>query len=212
MSIDQHGRNGVSRSGESSVLGGLEPPQRHGGGDGYGLRMAPTITAPFTDVGALKGYVAGKVYSTDQNEAFEHLLAFYGAASVEDLLAIPARTNSGELGSLGTCWPAMFPFVDMATQRVETDDVLVSDDGYTMVFWGRWNGDCIAPATMPSGQSIDLAGKSFRNLRYAYRLTFSPETKKAILFEALVDVAEWGRLMDSPDYAAASAAAPIYPA
>ncbi len=181
-------------------------------GDGYGLRMTATISAPFTDLRALKRYVTTKVYSSDPNEAFEHLFAFYGATSIEELLAIPARTNSGELGTIGACWIALFPFVDMATQRVETDDVLVSDDGYTMVFWGRWNGDCISPATMPSGESIDLTGKSFRNLRYAYRLTFSPKTKKAILFEALVDVAEWGRLMDSPEYAVASASAPIYPA
>jgi hypothetical protein len=46
--------------------------------------------------------------------------------------------------------------------------------------------------TMPSGQTIDLTGKSYRDLRYAYRLSFSRGTNKAILFEGLFDVGEWG--------------------
>lgn len=172
--------------------------------------MDPRPSVPFTDVGQLKTYLSEKVYSRNSEEAFAHAIAFYGVSSMDEMMAIPARTNSGELGTMGSCWFGMFPFVDMATQWVETDDVGLCEGGYALLFWGRWNGECVGPATLPNGVTIDLTGKSFRNLRYAYRLTFSPDTKKAILFEGLFDIAEWGRLMDSPAYATASAHAPVY--
>jgi hypothetical protein len=80
-----------------------------------------------------------------------------------------------------------------------------------MLFWGRWSGECVGPMTMPSGQTIDLTGESYRDLRYAYRLSFSRGTNKTILFEGLFDVGEWGRLMGSPEFASVAGRTAMYP-
>lgn len=173
--------------------------------------MDSPLKPPFTDAGRLKTYLAEKVYSRNPEEAFAHTFAFYGVSDMDELMALPARTNSGELETMGSCWFGLFPFVDMASQWVEVDEAAIGRDGYSLLFWGRWNGECVGSATLPSGETIDLAGKSFRDLRYAYQLAFSPESKKANLFEGLFDIAEWGRLMDSPAFAVASAQTAIYP-
>ena len=47
---------------------------------------------------------------------------------------------------------------------------------------------------------------------HADKLSFSRETKAVILFEGLVDWAEWGRKMGSSAYALATAATSVYPA
>jgi hypothetical protein len=171
-----------------------------------------TPSAPFNDVAQLKQYVTNQMYSRDPQVSFPAAFSLFKVASMEELMALPARTNSGSLTVMGASWWALFPFVDMATAYVEVDDVLVSNDGYSVVMWGRWNGVCTAAYELPNGESIDLAGKSFKDLRYAYRLTFNRETKKAELFEGLFDLAEFGRLMGSPAYAAASSGASLYPA
>lgn len=169
-------------------------------------------SAPFTEIGPLKEFLQTKFYGTDPEVMFPSIFAFYKVASMEELMAIPGRANSGSLSTMGACWFALFPFVDMNHQHVDVDDVFVGNDGYTILFWGRWSGACGGTYTLPNGESIDMAGKSFKNLRYAYRLTFSRETGKPILFEGLFDVAEWGRLMGSPELALAGSAASLYPA
>jgi hypothetical protein len=173
--------------------------------------MVETISPPFTDALELRTYLAENHYSRDPNEAGAHMMAFYGASSLDELMSVPARTNSGAEGTLATCWFGLFPFVDLAQQWVEVDDIGITNDGYTMLFWGRWNGECVGPVTMPNGQTIDLTGKSYRNLRYAYRLSFSRETNKAVLFEGLFDVGEWGRLMGSPEFASVAGQTAMYP-
>ena len=173
--------------------------------------MVETISPPFSDAANLRRYLAEKHYSRDPSEAVAHMVAFYGVSSFEELMAVPARTNSGALGTLATCWFGLFPFVGPADQWVEVDDIGITNDGYTMLFWGRWSGECSGPTTLPDGESIDLTGKSYRDLRYAYRLSFSPDTKKAVLFEGLFDVGEWGRLMDSPEFARAVGESSLYP-
>lgn len=173
---------------------------------------ATTPTAPFTDVQRLTEFLKTKVYGPDLNQAFASAMALYGAGSMDELMALPARTNSGALSTLAAAWFALFPFVDMSNQSVQVDEVFVGNDGYTMMFWGRWTGVCRGSFVTPGGESIDLDGKTFAGVRYAYRLTFSPTTKKAILFEGLVDPAEWGRMMGSPELALASAKTSLYPA
>lgn len=125
-------------------------------------------------------------------------------------MAIPARTNSGALSTMAAAWFAIFPFVDMNDQTVEVDPIFLGDDGYTMLFWGRWAGTCNAAFDLPNGESIDLAGRSFEGLRYAYRLSFSRETKKVVCFEGLFDLADWGRLLDSPELSVAAARSSLY--
>jgi hypothetical protein len=89
--------------------------------------------------------------------------------------------------------------------------VAISGGGYTIFVWARWSGKCIGKATFPNGATVDLAGKSFEGLRYVYRLTIDPTSKKVVLFQGVFDLAEWGRLMGSPEYVQLSAAAPAYP-
>jgi hypothetical protein len=173
---------------------------------------ATTPTAPFTDVATLEEFFRTRLYGPDVSVQFASAFAFYGVGSMEELMAMPACMNSGSLSSFGVAWFGIFPFVDMNTQSVQVDDVLVGDQGYAVLFRGRWSGRCNAAFKLPSGESIDLAGKSFAGLRYAYKLSFSRETKKAILFEGLFDVAEWGRLMGSKEFALAAARYSLYPA
>ena len=52
---------------------------------------------------------------------------------------------------------------------------------------------------------MDLAGREWKDLRYAYVLTFNKQSKKVEKFEAVVDLSEWGRLMGSTTLAAALA-------
>ena len=169
-------------------------------------------TAPFTDVAELTQYFRTKLYSRDHGERVASFLEFYGVASGAELMAIPAQTNSGARSTFGKAWFAIFPFVDAVEQSVDVDSVFVGDEGYTIMFWGRWNGRCNASFTLPDGEVVELAGKSFEGVRYAYKLTFSRETKKVILFEGLWDVADWGRMMGSPAFAIGSARCSLYPA
>lgn len=173
---------------------------------------ATTPSAPFEDVDVLKQFLRTKMYSRDSSVAFAAAFDFFKVASMDELMALPAKTNSGSLTVMGASWWGLFPFVDMANQHAEVDDVFVGDDGYTVLFWGRWTGTCNGDWQTPNGEAIDLRGKSFENLRYAYKLTFSRETRKAILFEGLFDLAEFGRLMGSTEYATAAADRSLYPA
>lgn len=171
-----------------------------------------TPTVPFTDAATLRDFLATEFYNRDSARSFAAIFAFWGVSSMEELLAVPARVNSGSISTFANAWFALFPFVDMNDQYVVVDDVFIGNDGYSLIFWGRWNGRCNADLTLPDGETIALAGKSFGNVRYAYKLSFDRETKKAALFEGIFDLGEWGRLMDSPEYAAASAAQSFYPA
>ena len=85
--------------------------------------MVDTISPPFSDAANLRRYLAEKHYSRDPSEAVAHMVAFYGVSSLEELMGVPARTNSGALGTLATCWFGLFPFVGPADQWVEVDDI-----------------------------------------------------------------------------------------
>ena len=171
-----------------------------------------TVAPPFTDGVALTSYLVERIYGPGpHDDRLGHWFEFYGVANMDELMAIPARLNSGELGTYFSCWFALFPFVDLTTTTVEVDEVAIGGDGYSFIFWGRWNGECAGSAVMPDGSSIDLTGTSFEGLRYSYRLSFDRLTKRAILFEGLFDVSEWGRLMGSSEFAVAAATRPIYP-
>lgn len=90
--------------------------------------------------------------------------------------------------------------------------VCVGDDGYSVIFWGRWSGHCKpdGSSSFRDGSVISLAGNEFKDLRYAYKLTFDKESKAVTLFEGLYDTAELGRLMGSPAHALAVAINPLY--
>jgi hypothetical protein len=82
-----------------------------------------------------------------------------------------------------------------------------------IIIWARWNGTFKEGAiwTMRDGTKIDLSGKKFADLAYAYRLTFDKTTKKVTEFHGLVDFGDLARLADAPALAGALVASPFYP-
>jgi len=168
---------------------------------------------PFQDDAALKAWLQSDLYGIPPEKAGPVVNAFFGVASDAEQLAIPARINSGKTGTMQTAWYAMYMnFFDLASQRVVVDDIFLGDDGYKVVFFGRWSGRCSGPCKFADGTAIDLTGKTFEDLRYSYILTFSRDTKRVVLLEGQVDLAEWGRKLGSREFAVASALTPLYPA
>ena len=174
--------------------------------------VPPVPAAPFSDAAELKTFMQEAVYNRDLQVSFASLIKFWGMASMEEVTAVPTACNSGKLGTFQTAWIGLFTFVDFSKQWVNVDDVFIGDDGYAVLFWGRWHGACNGSFTFADGTKVDLAGKTFANLRYAYKLTFGRTTNKVEKFEGLFDASEFGRLLGSPEYARTAGQQSIYPA
>jgi len=96
------------------------------------------------------------------------------------------------------------------TAKIDLDEVMASQDGYTILVWARCAATLKGPWSFPDGTGIDCTGRTVKDLRYAYKLAFSPVTNKAIKFEGLSDFLDWARLADLPALAGAMANCPMY--
>ena len=172
------------------------------------MSKAPLLVPapPFHDVVALQQAMQA-IYDSapDPPTQLDLWVKFYGFSSLEEWMAMPCSSRTGVVGTMKSEWFDLFPFVDLSTSKVEFDDLFVTPDGYKIGFFGRWTASCNGPCKLIDGTIIDLAGKSFQGLRYAYTIAFSPETKKAVRFDGVFDMAEWGRLMGSKEYSLAAA-------
>ena len=88
----------------------------------------------------------------------------------------------------------------MDDQYVIVDDVLIGDEGFSVFIYARYcggqNSGLKGKVKFTDGSEVEVAGKSFTNLRDGYHLQFDRQTKKVVKFSGMMDFSELGRLMD----------------
>lgn len=75
-----------------------------------------------------KVFTSTKLYA----DLYDHRCSVFlagGLSSMEELMAVPVRSNSGSL-STNAAAMSLFPFVPLNSQSVQVDEVALADDGH----------------------------------------------------------------------------------